>query len=82
MLRLLRLTLRFVACADTRPFLLTLCAQIAYATATEDTGAVIVADMLSGWMKYYFNSSENLAFGNSRSSVAFDKEGCTSTVDG
>ena len=51
--------------------------QVAYATYTETTGAVIVADMFTGSLRYFFTQSDHLQFGNSRSSVAVDKEGCT-----
>ena len=41
-------------------------------------GQVNVADMVTGSLRYMFNGTENLQFGDSRSSVAVDKEGCTS----
>ncbi len=40
-------------------------------------GQVNVVDMLTGNLIYMFNGTENLVFGDSRSSVAVDKEGCT-----
>ena len=52
-----------------------------FATYTGNgAGQVNVADMVTGSLRYMFNGTENLQFGDTQSSVAVDKEGCTSMV--
>jgi len=61
----------------TPPHTRTCSRQIVFATYSgEGAGQVNVVDALSGTVRYIFNGTENLSFGDSRSSVAVDKEGC------
>jgi hypothetical protein len=49
--------------------------QVAYATMADVGGQVNVVDAESGSLKWNFTGNDHLMFGNSRSSVAVDRDG-------
>jgi hypothetical protein len=47
-----------------------------YSPKVLQAGAMVVADTIDGHMQYWFNGSNGVYFGNTRSSAAVDRDGC------